>query len=174
MYSDVRSISTYTVISENLYSQLLTSYIYKGTDEVKLELMIKNNGNKIWPEKTKFKFLDSSEFTAEDITLNNQKPNEIKNYFVTIKNLKNYSVGEYKASLLFCVGEKIYGEKLILRIKIKEKDETNKKIKENIDKINEFRETFSLNENDYSNEKIYDILQENDFNYEQAFSSLFD
>ena len=152
----------------------LTSYIYHGTDEAKFELMIKNNGDKIWPEKTKFKFLDSSEFTAEDITLNNQKPNEIKNYFVIIKNLKNYSVGEYKASLLFCVGEKIYGEKLILRIKIKEKDETNKKIKENIDKINEFRETFSLNENDYSNEKIYDILQENDFNYEQAFSSLFD
>ena len=43
-----------------------------------------------------------------------------------------------------------------------------------MEKINEFRETFSLSENDYSNEKLFDILQENDFNYEQAFSSLFD
>ena len=152
----------------------LTSYIYQGTDEIKLELIIKNNGNKEWPEKARFKILKSSEITADDIILNHQKPEEKKSYFVTFKNLKNYSVGEYKSTLVFCVGEKIYGEKLIVRIKIKEKNETNNKIKENMEKINEFRETFSLSENDYSNEKLFDILQENDFNYEQAFSSLFD
>ena len=46
-------------------------------------------------------------------------------------------------------------------------------IDENIDKIQEFRDTFNLSEDEYPNEKILEILKENDFNYENAFSSLF-
>ena len=43
-----------------------------------------------------------------------------------------------------------------------------------MDKINDFRDTFSLSVKEYPDEKIYEILKENEFNFENAFSSLFD
>ena len=58
-------------------------------------------------------------------------------------------------------------------IKIKKKDGKKKEIDEFIDKIKEFRDTFNLSEDEYSDEKILEILKENNFNYENAFSSLF-
>ena len=58
-------------------------------------------------------------------------------------------------------------------IKIKKKDDKKKEIDEFIDKIKEFRDTFNLSEDEYSDEKILEILKENNFNYENAFSSLF-
>ena len=152
----------------------LTSYIYQGTEEVKLEIILKNNGNKTWDENTKFKILDSSDITTNDIILSPQKPSEQKSYLVTFKNLSKYLPGEYQANLVFCSNGKICGEKLQIKIKIKEFDSQKNDIKENLDKINEFRDMFNLNEDEYSNEKILEVLQENDFNYENAFSSLFD
>ena len=41
------------------------------------------------------------------------------------------------------------------------------------DEIKLFRETFNLSEDDYSDEKLLEALQENNFNYEDAFNSLF-
>ena len=152
----------------------LTSYIYQGTEEVKLEIILKNNGNKTWDENTKFKILDSSDITTNDIILSPQQPSEQKSYLVTFKNLSKYLPGEYQANLVFCSNGKICGEKLKIKIKIKEFDSQKNEIKENLDKINEFRDMFNLNEDEYSNEKILEVLQENDFNYENAFSSLFD
>ena len=46
-------------------------------------------------------------------------------------------------------------------------------IKKKQDEINEFRETFNLSEDEYSNEKILEVLKEHNMNFENAFSSLF-
>jgi hypothetical protein len=105
--------------------------------------------------------------------LKQQKPDEQKSYFITIHNLGKYKAWEYQANLGFYIDENIYGDKLSIRIKIKEVNNDNDEIEANIEKINEFRETFSLSEEEYPNEKILTVLQENDFNFEQAFSSLF-
>ena len=82
-----------------------------------------------------------------------------------MKHLQNYPAGEYKVIFLFWSGGKIHGEKIIALIKIKEKDNTTKEIDENIDKIQEFRETFNLSEDEYPNEKLLEILKYNNFNY---------
>ena len=44
----------------------------------------------------------------------------------------------------------------------------------NMDKIDSFRAEFGLDENEYSNEKIFKSLRKNDFDFEQAFGSFFD
>ena len=151
----------------------LTSYIYHGTDEVKQEIIVKNNGNKQWPVNTKFKILEKSDIYANDIILSPQKPEEQKSYYLIFKNLSNYQVGEYQANIAFFVDDKIYGDKLVIRIKIREIDNQDEEIKGYLDTINEFRDTFNLSEDEYPNDKILDILKENDFNFEAAFSSLF-
>ncbi len=46
--------------------------------------------------------------------------------------------------------------------------------KEDMDKIKEFRDTFNLTEDEYPDDKILKILTENDFNYENAYSALYD
>ena len=53
---------------------------------------------------------------------------------------------------------------------VKEKD---KEIEENMRKILEFRDTFDLSQKDFSDGKILDILKKYKFNFEEAFSSLF-
>ena len=100
-------------------------------------------------------------------------PNEEKSYKVIIKDLKNYSEGDYKIAFLFYSGGKIRGEKIVALIRIKKKDDKKNEIDKYIDKIQEFRDTFNLSEDEYSNEKLLEILKENDFNYENAFSSIF-
>ena len=151
----------------------LTLYVYEGTEKEKMEITLKNNGNKTWPKNTKFKIIEPSDFNLDDIILSQQKPNEEKSYYIYFNNLNNYKIGEYQISLAFCCDEKIYGETLVVRVKIKEINNSNKDIEENIDKIIEFRETFNLSEDEYPNDKILTILQENNFNFEEAFGSLF-
>lgn len=41
------------------------------------------------------------------------------------------------------------------------------------EKIREFRYIFGLDELDYSDEKLLEILKQYDFNFEKAFESLF-
>ena len=43
-----------------------------------------------------------------------------------------------------------------------------------MDLIESFRNTFSLSESDFSNERLFKSLKENDFDQEQAFASLYD
>ena len=90
-----------------------------------------------------------------------------------VNNLSGYDIGEYKLVFLFWSGGRIYGENITAMIKIIEKDDKKTEIDNNIEKIQEFRETFNLSEEDYSDEKLLEILKDNDFNFENAFSSLF-
>ena len=41
-------------------------------------------------------------------------------------------------------------------------------------KVKEFREEFNLSEEEYSDEKILGVLQKNNYDMTQAFTSLFD
>jgi hypothetical protein len=152
----------------------LTVYIYSGTEEAEFEIFLRNVGDKKWPDDSKL-IIDQnySDLFPEEVHLDAQKSKEERSYKVTVKDLGRYNTGEYKIVFLFYSGGKIHGEKITALIKIKEKDDQKSEIDENIDKINEFRETFNLSEDEYSNEKILETLKENDFNFENAFSSLF-
>ena len=134
---------------------------------------MKNTGTKIWDKNTKLILDRSSDFICDEVILIPQKPNEEKGYKITIKDLSNYPVGEYRIIFSFWSGGRIYGDKITAVIKIIEKENINSEIDEFIDKIQDFRSTFNLPEKDYPNEKILEILKDNDFNYDNAFSSLF-
>ena len=151
----------------------LVAYIYKGTDEAKIDLNLKNNGDNSWPMFSKLVYDKDSIIRGNDIPLQSQDPGEEKNYEVNFKNLRNCPEGEHQAILWFFVNGNPCGEKLTLKVVIrpKEKEEENE---ENMDKIKEFRENFGLSDQDYSDEQLLEKLKEADFNYERAFESLFD
>ena len=151
----------------------LTVYIYEGTDQAEFEIILKNNGNKTWASDSKIKIDPSSSLKINDIDLKQQKPNEERGYKVVIKNLSKKLIGEYKIFFWFYTNEKIRGDQITAMVKIKEKDNEKAEMEENMDKINEFRQTFSLSKDEYSDEKLFEILKDNDFNSENAFSKLF-
>ena len=154
-------------------SMYLSIYIYEGTEEVRFDLYLKNNGSKPWPSTAKLKIAQSSNFTTDDIALAPQKPEEQRIYNVVIKDLGRYPPGEYKTIFEFYCDGISYGENIVVRIQLKEKNGKKSEIEPYMDKINDFRDTFSLSVKDYPDEKIYEILKENEFNFENAFSSLF-
>ena len=152
----------------------LETYIYEGNEEIKIELDIKNNGILDWPEnKTKLIFDNNSEIKSKEVILKPQKCGEEVKYEIEFKNLQNLKVGEYKIYLIFEVNEESIGEKLILKLIIKKKEELKDEINKYIDKIKEFREFFGLYGDEFSNEKLLEALKDKNFNYELAFESLF-
>ena len=83
-------------------------------------------------------------------------------------------VGEYNSYLRFYINGERIGDELNLRINIqRKKNQREEEIKKHIDQIRELRDNFNLNEEDYSDEMLYDALKKNDFDIEQTFSSLF-
>ena len=150
----------------------LTQYIYEGTEEVRIDILIKNNGNKTWPKNSKFKIEESSIFKIDDIILRQQRPGEEGKYTAIFQNLKNIPHGEYLANFLFCVNGEVFGEKLVIKINIKDNN-INSELENNRDKINEFRDTFSFDKIEYPDDVLLGILKDNDFNMEAAFSSMF-
>ena len=151
----------------------LSSYIYEKTESTKIPVVIENNGTLVWPENyVKLKFESNSQIKGENIILNPQKPNEINRYEIHFNNLGQYKEGTYESYMNCYINEQVYGERLVLKIEIKKKDISE--IDKNIDKINEFRSLFDLNEKEYSNEVCYKALKNCDNDMELAFSSLFD
>ena len=151
----------------------LSSYIYEKTESTTIEVEIENNGSQIWPKNDAYlKFDSKSEIKGDDLILKPQKPNEKMNYEIQFNNLSEYKEGEYKSYMHFYINEENYGERLVLTIKISKK--IISEVEQNLDKIKEFRELYDLNESDYSNEKLYNALKNNDFDIELAFSSLFE
>jgi len=153
----------------------LSLYLYEGTEEGKIEIILKNNGKKAWPEgKAKLYFERESQLTGDEVMLKPQKPGEQEKYDIVLKGLEIYTPKQYKSFMGFYIDDEKFGEQLTLTINIKEKNKIKKELEDNMDKINEFRNTFDLNAEDYSDEKLLKVLKENNFNYEEAFSQLYD
>ena len=140
----------------------LTSTIFEGTNEVEFKIDLENNGNKTWPMNNTFLSFDrESDITTDDINLESQKPNETKSYFVKFRFLGQKKVGEYRANLHFYINDKEIGEQLTLKIRILDI------------RVKDFRDNYSLAEEDFPNERILDILRRNNFDFEKSFNSLF-
>ena len=154
---------------ECLNKDSLKQVVEEGEEEVNFELTLKNNKIKKWPQgNAKIVSDSSSNFVGDDIILEPQDYNEIKNYSYKVKDLGSYPIGNYKIYLCFEVNGEQYGDKLLLKIEIKEKQEGD--IKE---KIKEFREQYSLSKEDFSDNQISEIIQKYNFDYSKAFSALF-
>ena len=145
--------------------ETLEKTIYEGTDEVKIEITLKNDGEEPWPKnKTKLIYDEESYFLNEDILLKPQKPGEEEKYEIVLKNLGNLKVREYNCILSFGVGLKslkFFGEKIFLKLNVKE------------EAIGKFRKEFGLSEKEFSDEKILEVLKENYFDFYKAFDKMF-
>ena len=152
----------------------LSAYIYEGTQEANIDIILKNNGDYSWPLNSTKLICDKKEsnFIGNEIMIDPQKPGEEKKYKVTITNLENSPKGEYKTYYWFYINGKHIGEKLTLRINIKEENKIENEIEQNMEKIKEFREIYDFSENDYSNEKIFEVLKANNFNFESSWNKL--
>ena len=143
--------------------------VNEGNNVAILEIALKNNGDKEWHKDSKLQLVKPSDLNIDDKILNRQIPTESKTYLLKIYNLGNYAIGEYKSYLEFYSDGKKYGEKIEIKINIRE----NHEIKKYIDKINEFKKEYNLNDKDFSNEKVLEALKNNDFDYIKTFSSMF-
>ena len=98
---------------------------------------------------------------------------DIESNEITLYNLQKFYLGEYNSYLLFTVNGPNYGDKINLKLVVKEKENPKRNPDEDWEKIKEFRKNFGLDENDFPDEKILEILKYHNFNYEKAFESLF-
>jgi len=145
--------------------------ICEGTNEAKIKIILKNNGNMTWPEGSKFKVDDKSDFGVNEIILKPQKPGEQQSYNVTFSHLKEIKEGHYASYLnIENNGNIFFGEKLFLKIIIRKK---MNELEQYMDKVNDFRDNFALSKEDYSDVKILEILKQNNFIFDKAFESLF-
>ena len=146
-------------------TQKLRKIIYRGKNELKMQIIIQNNCKYKWPENTKL-ILDknNSQLFPEDIKLNPLAPNEQMTLNISFKNLQNLPSNEYKIYFDFNVNGINFGNKLCIIIIIKK--DTEKEI------INKFRNQYNT-PNTYKDETILYILEETDGEFEEAFFRLY-
>jgi len=162
---------------ECLNTAKLTTYLYEGTSECRMQIVLRNNGNSPWPmNNTNLIFDEFSDFKADNVILKPQNPQEQELYEIVFKGLYGYPPDEYKSILKFSVNGQSFGE-IKLKFVIKPKKEEIGRVDEIYeyrDKIEEFRELYGLSKEDYSDVKILKELKENNFDYVTTFGKLFD
>ena len=144
----------------------LYSFITKGTEKTTIEITLINDGKIDWPPNTKLIFDDNSQIKADDIILNPQKCNEEQTYKINFNNLSKLNIGKYECFLWLNIDGENFGDKIILVIKVNENDKSNE--------VDIFRESFSLNKNDYTDKQLIEVLKKADNDIELAFSYLFE
>ena len=177
---DTNEIKNEIIIEENIpkYSYECTNKnnliqdIHEGDETARFKIILKNNGNRAWHEDSKLKVAQPSDFTTDDTILNQQEPEEEKDYELIFNNLGRLQIGEYKSYLEFYSGGEKYGDKLEIIIKVNS-DNIKEEIEKYINQINGFRDYCSLNEKEYPNEKILEGLKKNNFDYDKTFDSFF-
>lgn len=150
----------------------LQQHIYVGTELAEIHLVLKNKGDHQWPKKeTKLIFDKAYQLRGKNIELNPLNSNEEQNCVIKIEGLGKLPEGEYMTGVWFNVNGVNFGNMIKMKIIIK-KTEVNP-IVENMEKIKQFREEYMLREEDYSDDDLYNILLSNNFNFQNAFASLF-
>ena len=152
----------------------LQQVIYVGTNTSNFTVIMKNNGKLDWPKnKTKLVFDKDSRIKGKDVELHPLKIDEEKNYTVVIEGLSHLVEGVYNANVWFNVNNKNYGKMLNLRVEIIKKKEDP--IKKYMKQIEDFRAQFELfDKNEWPDERLYELLLENDFDPEKTFAKIFE
>ena len=166
------NINNLIINNNKIYSYQCTNLeklvidIIEKTDKAEIKIKLKNNGNIPWDKDTKLKMVELSDIKIDDIILKPQNPNTEETYTI-ILNLQNYEIKEYKTNLVFCCGGKTYGEKIVIKINILSE------IDFCIKKIDEFKKCYDSIECELDDEKILGCLAENNFSFENTFSSIY-
>ena len=150
----------------------LISCIDEKTESTKIAIEIENNGTKDWPENNaKLIFDQKSQIKGEEIILKSQKCNEKNKYEIHFHNLSQNKEGIYESYAYININGWC-GTQIILKIIIKKKKIISE-IEKHLDVINELRNEYNLRPDDYSNEQLFLVLKDNDYDKELAFADLF-
>ena len=141
--------------------------IREKMEKAEIKIKLKNDGNIPWDKDTRLKMAEFSDIKKDDIILKPQNPDTEETYTITFNQLQNYEIKEYKTNFVFCCGGKTYGEKIVIKINILSEIDFCLK------KIDEFKRCYNLIECKLDGEKILECLAENDFSFENTFSSLY-
>ena len=149
----------------------LQQIIYLGTETAEIPVVLKNTCKFTWPlNKTKLVFDRNSKIKGKDVVVKPLANNEEQEVIVIIEGLSKFGEGSYDANVWFNINGENIGKMLILRVVIKKKEEDP--MKKYIEKIEQFRKEFNLDEKDYPNNMIYESLTENNFSFEDTFMKL--
>ena len=96
--------------------------IYKGTSEVKFKLKLENNGSFPWPKNQTTLSTDrtTSNIKIKEIILDPLNPGISCDFDVLFRNMNQLSEGKYYSNLEFKVGEKKYGNNILINVEILE------------------------------------------------------
>jgi hypothetical protein len=151
----------------------LKKSIYIGTDKCEFQLNIKNNGEHTWPEGSQLEYDKSRILFGENIRLKTQKPGESFNYTTTLNNLSSFPTGEYDSCLWFYSNGKKYGNHIILKIEIKEKQKDGIISEEDMEKIKYFKEIYNIKEENFDDQALLDLLKGNNYDFIKTFDQFF-
>ena len=167
------NINNLIINNNKIYSYQCTNLeklvidIREKMEKAEIKIKLKNDGNIPWDKDTRLKMAEFSDIKKDDIILKPQNPDTEETYTITFNQLQNYEIKEYKTNFVFCCGGKTYGEKIVIKINILSEIDFCLK------KIDEFKRCYNLIECKLDDEKILECLAENDFSFENTFSSLF-
>ena len=102
---------------ECLSSKLCIS-LYEGSQQAKISIILKNNGNLEWTNQTLLINAKNSQIKCNYIKLKPLKPKEQNMIEITFDDLKNLPPNSYSSIFLFTVDEKIYGIPLKIIVNI--------------------------------------------------------
>ena len=148
---------------------ILQHYVYQGTESTKIPLILKNTGLFPWPPNaTKLIFDKNYQIRGKTVNLNSLDKNEEQQCDVTIEGLGQLPVGEYESGVYLNINGINIGKMIKMKVIIKEKEDDP--IDQYIETIKKFRTEYNLkDENEYSNDDLYNILMSNEFDLEKAF-----
>ena len=147
---------------------ILQQYVYQGTESTKIPLILKNTGLFPWPPNaTKLIFDKNYQIRGKTVNLNSLDKNEEQQCDVTIEGLGQLPVGEYESGVYLNINGINIGKMIKMKVIIKEKE--NDPIDQYIETIKKFRTEYNLDQNEYSNDDLYNILMSNEFDLEKAF-----
>ena len=147
---------------------ILQQYVYQGTESTKIPLILKNTGLFPWPPNaTKLIFDKNYQIRGKTVNLKSLDKNEEQQCDVTIEGLGQLPVGDYESGVYLNINGINIGKMIKMKVIIKEKE--NDPIDQYIEIIKKFRTEYNLDENEYSNDDLYNILMSNEFDLEKAF-----
>ena len=154
---------------DNIYSystkgnQIIKRKIEKGVKETIVNLCIQNNGRYTYEDNSELICDPQSEIKCDPVKIGALEPNETKIYYVNFYNLDKYDKGrQYSTYLNFKVGNKIYGEQIIIRLNI---------LMDDSEYLKRFRKEYNL-EKVYSDSKLLKYLKNFDYDFSKAFNAL--
>ena len=153
---------SYKLISPDLRG--IASNPPKGVKNLKFYLVLKNDGNKDWPEfTTKFKIDKKAtgfKTNINEIMLGFLGVGQEKEFAIDIYIEGNLEVKKYQLVLDFCVGDKKYGNKIFINFQVIE------------DKKDEFRAKYLIDEKIASDSTVIRELTKFKGDFPKAYNSI--